>query len=359
MKVMARLIEDARRDGLGADSALPSVRALASRYAVAKGTVEQAFRELVREGLIYSVDRKGMFLAKDPPAAAADCTTVGLVLQYGRYEQEDNPFYRAIYEGAEREAAGRRHNVLSLWGWGRKGPLEKDREVAQFREGLAGFLALATYDDRDCLRLRDSGRPVAAVDCETLELGIDCAVIDNPAVMGALCARVLAERPAEALLVDLRRKSDYDPAVAERHAAFRKTMADAGRQAGDDRFVLLPPTGPAGAEIEAVRRAVTAAPGHTALVCCDEFATALLLRLLGADGPRPGRDFRLAYLGSREPGHADVRPWPALIGAVDFRELGRAGMLLLEERIAAGPGRAVRRTGPGAVVEWPGEGGGS
>jgi hypothetical protein len=44
---------------------------------------------------------------------------------------------------------------------------------------------------------------------------------------------------------------------------------------------------------------------------------------------------------------------PALLGAVDFRELGREGVRLLEERVERGPGRAVRRTVGGKVVEWP------
>jgi DNA-binding LacI/PurR family transcriptional regulator len=352
--VIQQLLEDCRQRGLAGGDRLPSVRDLSSRYRVAKTTVQQAFRELVREGLCRLVDRKGLFLACAPPPPAPSLSTIGLVMTYQRYNDEDNPFYRALFEGAEAEAARVRRNVLSLCDWKTKGPLQKNREVEQFREKLAGFVALGIYDERDCLRLRDSGIPVVAVDYETRDLGLDCAVIDNRGVMGALCARALAARPAEIFLVDLARPGDYDPAIVERRQAFEQALAAAGRKAGPENFVDLgKPGGDAGA-VEPLRLAAGRGRRRAAAVCTDEFAARVLLRALGPAGPRPGRDFLLAYLGFLRPQYPDLAALPAVIGAVDFRELGREGVRLLEERVARGPGRAVRRTVGGQVVEWPG-----
>jgi DNA-binding LacI/PurR family transcriptional regulator len=354
LAVMQRLLEEARERGLERGRRLPAVRELARRYRVGKGTVQLAFRELVREGFCRVVDRKGLFLAKEPPAAEPQSTTMGIVLAYERYNQEDNPFYRSLFEGAEREAAGRGHNLLSLCGWKRKSALQKSRELEQFRGRLAGFVALGLYDERDCLRLRDAGAPVVAVDYETRDLGIDCVVIDNRAVMSALSARALAARPAEIFLVDLARPSDYDPAIVERRRAFEQALAAAGRKAGPENLVYLGrPGGDAGA-VEPLRRAAGRGRRRPAAVCMDEFTARALLRALGPAGPRPGRDFLLAYLGFLRPQYPDLAALPAVIGAVDFRELGREGVRLLEERVERGPGRAVRRTVGGQVVEWPG-----
>jgi DNA-binding LacI/PurR family transcriptional regulator len=256
------------------------------------------------------------------------------------------------------EAGVRRHNLLSLFGWRRKDPLQKAREVEQFHRQLAGFLALGVYDERDCLRLRDSGVPTVAVDYETLDLGVDCAVIDNLGLMRALCAAVLEQRPGPVFLADFVRASEYDPALVDRRRAFSETMAAAGRDGGDLASIFI-----AGRDgtCRGIERLCAASPGRErpAAVCTDDFVAQKLVAALGPDGPRPGRDFTLAYIGSPRPAYPEMLPVPALIGAVDFRELGRAGMILLEERIVAGPGRAQRRTVGGEVVDWPGEGGNS
>ena len=355
IRVMESILDEARADGLASGGRLPSVRELAGRYDVAKGTVEQAFRELVREGLCYAVERKGMFLAKEPPEREVPSTTVGIVLSYERYSEETNPFYRSLYEGAEAEAVGCRHNVLTLHEWRRKNPLQKNREVEQFRQQLAGFLALAVYDERDCLRLRDAGIPVVVVDYETRDLGVDCVVIDNPGVMRSLCAAVLAEAPGRVLLVDFERSREYDPAIRERREAFREALAAAGRDVTEKDFVYMDwSEGPQPA-LEPLKGLFAAPGARPAVVCTDETAARAFLGALGEDRPEPGRDFLLAYLGFLRPQHRDMADVPALIGAVDFRELGRAGMRLLEERIEKGPGRAVRRAVGGEVVSWPGK----
>jgi GntR family transcriptional regulator, arabinose operon transcriptional repressor len=355
LAVAERLLSDARSQQLTAGARLPSVRELSARYSVAKATVQQAMRQLEREGLLYTIQRKGVFLAKDPPAPTPETATVALVLNYERLNEETNPFYRSLFEGAENEAVRRKHNVLLLYEWSRKSPLQKNREVEQFRRQLGGFLALGLYDEHDCLRLRASSVPVVVVDYETLDLGIDCVVIDNLGAMRLLCERVLQQRPGRTFLVDLARSRDYDPAVGERHQAFHAAMAANGRDAGsgDDHNVILLDNGRGRpTETGNLLAAVAAGGRPPAVICTDEFTARQLLEELGSEGPQPDRDFLLAYLGHLKPQHPEMRKLPAIIYAIDFSELGREGMRLLGERIENGPGRAIRRTVSGTIIEW-------
>ena len=96
-------------------------------------------------------------------------------------------------ESAEIAATEHTHNILSLYQWRRKSPQQKEWELEQFSERLAGILAFGIYDDRDCLRIRDTGIPTVVVDYETIGLGIDCIIIDDVPIMRALCERISGE----------------------------------------------------------------------------------------------------------------------------------------------------------------------
>lgn len=50
---------------IAVDEALPSVRQLASELGINPNTVQKAYRELEREGLIYTVPGRGSFLAEN------------------------------------------------------------------------------------------------------------------------------------------------------------------------------------------------------------------------------------------------------------------------------------------------------
>jgi DNA-binding LacI/PurR family transcriptional regulator len=350
--VVTGVMDMARQQKLGKDARLPSVRELADRYNVATATVQQAIRQLVSEGFCYAVDRKGVFLAKPIPAQTPETTTVALVLNYERQSEETNPFLRSLYQGAESEAVQRKHNVLTLFEWHRKDPIQKNREVQQFRQQLTGFLALSLYNERDCLRLRDSGVPVVVVDNETLDLGIDCVVLDNYRLMSELSQAVLQRNPGRIFFADIVRSNDDDPATGERRRAFADALSAAGRKSGpEDQILLSGGTGtPNG--IGARSKKLASETQKPAVICNDEFAARQLLAELGGNGPCPGRDFLLAYVTYLQPQHSEMQNSPAIIAAVDFRQLGSEGMGLLEERVERGPGRATRRTIGGRILEW-------
>lgn len=51
------------REVLGQDDKLPSVRSLAQELTINPNTIQKAYRELEREGFIYSIPGKGSFVA--------------------------------------------------------------------------------------------------------------------------------------------------------------------------------------------------------------------------------------------------------------------------------------------------------
>ncbi|MDD4572547.1 MAG: GntR family transcriptional regulator [Clostridia bacterium] len=62
-------IEDLAASGLmSADEQLPSVRSLAVELSINPNTIQRAYNELERRGIIYSVAGKGSFLAKPSEA---------------------------------------------------------------------------------------------------------------------------------------------------------------------------------------------------------------------------------------------------------------------------------------------------
>jgi DNA-binding LacI/PurR family transcriptional regulator len=352
--IAGKILESAREAKLGSDDMLPSVRTFAKKFSVGKGVVEQAFRYLSDEGICYAIHGKGTFLAQDPPVLSKKSTAVGLIQSYSRYQEEDNPFFRSLYEGAAEEAVGRDHNILSLYNWQKKNPFQKSDELAQFSPALTGFVALGIYDDDDCLKLRNTGKPVAAVDYNTETLGIDCAVIDNRSVMTDLCSRILEENPDQIFLADISRSKEYDPSIIERREAFEAVVRSKGKEVVSESFVYMGMADTPEKDLECVMQ-VFETGVKTAVICMDEHTAQKAAEELENRGFSAGQDFLLAYIGYPHPQYAILEHMPALIGAVDFRELGREGMKLLEERIEKGEGRAVCRYIKGTVIEWKGE----
>lgn len=346
-------MEEARTRGLRRDSALPSVRSLAKVYGVAKATIERTVRTLIKEGICYSVPGKGVFLAQDPPEPEKETTTIGVVFGYQAYRDEWLVFYRQLFEGLQREAIEREHNLLSLYHWKRKSAPQKNRELSVYRDAATGFIALGIYDEQDCLRLRDSGLPTVALDYDTRLLGIDCVLIDDAGVMEALCKRVLEECSGTVFYADHDRGSNYDPSILDRREAYERAMADAGRNESSERNVFMGPPERHAEDIRALRNELASGNQRPAVICSDDVIADRAVRVLREEGFRAGDDFLLAYLGPAEtPDH--LQGVPALRAAVDFEEMGRAGVELLDERIARGPGRADCRRISGKVVACEG-----
>ncbi|MBW4084378.1 GntR family transcriptional regulator [Paenibacillus sp. S150] len=96
---------------LRADEQLPSVRALSSQLTVNPNTIQKAYRELEREGYIYSLQGKGSFVAsvqqgqnESKKAELRDelLRLMAEAVYLGFTESEIGALYREVLEHKER-----------------------------------------------------------------------------------------------------------------------------------------------------------------------------------------------------------------------------------------------------------------
>ena len=65
-QLIANIREMILRGALSPDEQLPSVRALAAELAINPNTIQKAYAELERQGMIYSSPGRGSFVCPDP-----------------------------------------------------------------------------------------------------------------------------------------------------------------------------------------------------------------------------------------------------------------------------------------------------
>ncbi len=351
LQVKNGLMGTARDEGWVDGAPLPSVREIARAYDVSKATVERAVRELKEEGLCYSIRGKGVFLKEKPPESERAATTLGVVFGYESNRDEYHHFYISVYQGLERQVLRDQFNLLSLFHWNKKSAVLKNRELTRFRDAVDGFLLLGVYNDEDCLRVRDSGLPVVALDYDTLALGIDSVVIDSGEIMTSLCQRVLEFDPGKVFYIDFFRATNYDPDVSVRRETFQKAMRKAGRLDDAKRLIWLHAPEGFAKDLAPVKEAIEKGGVRPWLICPDDYAAGFMLKVLRDWNLEPGRDFELACQGTR-PLQTDLARYPVLLAAVDYEAVGRVGVELLEERLEKGTGRAECRRIPGTVERY-------
>jgi hypothetical protein len=82
--MISRLRADCRSGRLRAGEILQSVRELGEQYGVSKNVVHAALRDLIDEGLLYSVPTVGTFVGPPPASSGGKGTEYYLLLQEGR-----------------------------------------------------------------------------------------------------------------------------------------------------------------------------------------------------------------------------------------------------------------------------------
>ncbi|GAA3624386.1 hypothetical protein GCM10022223_46810 [Kineosporia mesophila] len=75
VQVADELRKDVASNVLPAGERLPSIRALANRFAVAQMTVQNALRLLREEGVIETTPNRGSFVTRKRPEAGGDALT--------------------------------------------------------------------------------------------------------------------------------------------------------------------------------------------------------------------------------------------------------------------------------------------
>ncbi|MFH1022297.1 MAG: hypothetical protein V1809_02805 [Planctomycetota bacterium] len=352
LAVKRKLLEDIRRNGLRRGQAIDSIRRISQKFKIGKAVAEKAVRSLVEDGICRPEHGRGVFLAVDDPAEVREAATIGIVFGYMDYPRTDHVFYRQVYEGMQEWLTDRDFNVLKLFGWRRKTPAQKARELSLFANHLAGIMALGLYTDDDCLLLRDTNLPVAVLDYDTESLGLDCAVMDNESAFEQLGKKLLADGAGEIFLVRPERKKEDDPARRDRLRGLERAIAN------PCRVIEL-----AGPEEDPSRLSPLMAAAGTgrakpAAVCDDHTLIPRVTQAAAQKKLFPGRNIVMACVGPADT-QEEFAAVPATIAGFDFHKLGRAGADLLDERMKRGPGRPLKTMVPGRIRKHvPDHGGG-
>lgn len=341
------LLNMIRNKELRRDQCLPSIRELSRRHRASKAAAERAVRSLVADGICRAEQGKGIFLNVDHPKdldrLLAVPSTITVVFGYLDYPRSDSVFFRQVYEGIQSGITEDNCNILKLYNWKSKPATQKAGELSRFAGSVDGFVSLGIYSDEDMIRLRNTGRPVVAVDFDTHSLGIDCAVFDNGNALRELAREVLRSDPGEIYYLSQDRERTEDPSLLERRDAFAEVLGEAGRT-----FQHLNHT-----EFRSIRELGRVrkknATGKCPFVVTDgDSLVPGTIRSLSRRGLSPGRDYQLAYVGPSEI-PTPLIDYPALTVAFEFRKLGNAGAELFARRTKSGPGRPIRLAVPGTV----------
>jgi DNA-binding LacI/PurR family transcriptional regulator len=348
------LIDQVRAARLGRGDAMPSIRAISRAHEVSKAIAERAIRSLVADGICYAEQGRGVFLAVSSDVELESrlvaIKTIAVVFGYLEYPATDHHFYRQVYEGIQEWIVGNRCNVLKLYSWRQKAASQKDAELARFAGGIDGLIALGLYSDEDCMRLRNTGLPLAVVDYEAESLGIDCAIMDDCDTLEQLAARTFEAAPGELFFLHVKHESGEDPSHGARLRIVERVAKQAGRASVKVIALDADDTSRDTQELEVVRTEIAAGTARPAVIFDDEHLVARVAAELSSGDAEAMRDYVLAYLGPQEV-PAELEKVPALIAGFDFRELGRAGGQLLEMRMQQGAGRPVKRAIRGEVRE--------
>jgi DNA-binding LacI/PurR family transcriptional regulator len=88
---------------LGIDDRLPGERALAKELGIAYMTARKAVENLVAEGLLYKIPKKGTYVA-DPSKRATATNSIGYFLDSSIKDGLASPYYSMIFDALEKEA---------------------------------------------------------------------------------------------------------------------------------------------------------------------------------------------------------------------------------------------------------------
>lgn len=171
-------IAESIRDGvLEPNSPVPSQRSLCDKFGVCRATVTSAFKELLRDGLVYQVQGKGTYVAE--PAQVAEyfeqidqeqrkgadrgvtpLTMVALLVPYDTEQESrisDDLFLQIILDEARRVLLDRDHALKVCF-------VKNEPEAYErLRLGADGLLVLASRVDRGYVRYCRQARQAATV----------------------------------------------------------------------------------------------------------------------------------------------------------------------------------------------------
>jgi len=308
---------------------VPSERALAARLKAAPGTVRRAVGEMVAEGKLVRLPRKGTIVSPDLPTASGSLHWA-VVVPTMRY------FYPQLVDAIEREAW--RLGATVTLGCPREDIDGERRFVLRaIEEGARGILLAPTSTkhqsrSRESLEyLGDLNVPVVIMDHWGIDLplsGIDCVLSDNFA--GCYQATVHLIRHGYRRIAMVTGDGQEGPEVRERRKGYLAALADHGLT--EPQVPPLHNRTVEEGDTEAITGVLSA--GVEAIATTNDRTAAFLLARLAQMGIAVPDD--VAVIGYDDELFAEALNPPLTSVRVEKEEIARRAVQLLQERIASG-----------------------
>ena len=325
-------------------------REIVERFGVSTTTAVRALNDLVADGLVVRRRGRGTFVAEPPPVesvtVAAD-RTVALVC-----DDNHQPHQAQLMAGMTAEGAALGYRLVVAHSGGDHDEEEVVRRVAGTGvQGLVIFPRDGSRAAKTVEEVRRAGTAVVLVDRYFPAVPTDAVVFDDFAI-GYDVTTAMLDRGHTGVAALW--SEDDVTSVRDRLAGHRRALHNRGLPQLPERSALriytrLPP-----AERRLVlRRWLDSEVGLTALICGNAITLAVVVSdLLALERGFPG-SVELASMD--EAGPYGVLPLAAASAGLPAREMGRAAIRMLHERIQ-GSTEPFRHTVLPATVHTAGQG---
>ena len=317
--------------GLRVGDPLPSYRDFSRRCKASLMTVERAMNDLIREGLIEIVDRKGAFLARQIAPTARTLRTIGLLFAFARPGLVAEPYRSEILHGLLLKADALKADIQIFSFRSENGHI-LPADVARECDGVIVLGAIR----QDALgAFAKEHIPMVLADYLSGDLPLHCLVCDNEATMRSTIARLRANGHTRLAFVrsQQQRGAVNDWAAEDTDSIERRDLFLAAAQAhqADWPDVALPQAGET-IQIDRLIEVLAAPNPPTGLVVENTaFARKLIAEIESQTHLRAPRQFSLISLAGAAgenltPGHVITHH------AVRFREMGQRAVERLQQR---------------------------
>jgi len=160
-------------DLLDIDDRLPGERVLAKDLGISYMTVRKAIENLVEEGVLYKVPKKGCYVA-DPKLKRKK--TIGYFLDSSIEEGVTSPYYSLIFDALEKQAA-KQGNALIYFSESNEGDLSS--ETLKVIEKLDGVIMSCFPRIESIVHKIKEQVPVVCIDNRSLDESVPSLTLDN------------------------------------------------------------------------------------------------------------------------------------------------------------------------------------
>jgi DNA-binding LacI/PurR family transcriptional regulator len=303
-------------------------REIVERFGVSTTTAVRALNDLVADGLVVRRRGRGTFVAERPPVqpvASAGTRTVALVC-----DDNHQPHQVQVMAGLTAESAALGYRLVVAHSGGDQDEEEVVRRVA--RSGVDG-LVLFPRDRSTAAKaveeVRRAGTAVVLVDRYFPAVPTDAVLFDDFAI-GYDVTTAMLDRGHTGLAALW--SEDDVTSVRDRLCGHRRALHDRGLPQLPERSALrVYASLPAAERRLRLRRWLDSDAGLSAVVCGNAITLAVVVSdLLAIESRFPG-SVELASMD--ETGPYGILPLAAASAGLPAREMGRAAVRMLQERI--------------------------